>query len=160
MPNDSQMVKNVTFIFVVRRIKTLGVAITIGIIVVYLLGLLVASNNTVENFEIVNIISLILLAAAVPFSIFIKNNFLKKVDINNFTEKYFNAYIIPFCVIDFAALLCITTNLFVNGNIFYASIGAAIGVAGMLMNFPREDFFDSIKHSTLQEINISKEQPK
>ena len=53
MPKDSLLVKNVTFIIVVRRIKILGIAITVGLMAIYGMGLIVAGNNVKENFEIV-----------------------------------------------------------------------------------------------------------
>ncbi|MBK8383857.1 MAG: hypothetical protein IPL16_18600 [Ignavibacteria bacterium] len=45
MSKDPSMVRQIEFILVVRRIKLLGIAITTGIIVIYLSGLLVANNN-------------------------------------------------------------------------------------------------------------------
>lgn len=61
MSKDPSMVRQIEFIVVVRRIKLLGIAITTGIIVIYLSGLLVANNNHRENFETVNLFSLVLL---------------------------------------------------------------------------------------------------
>ncbi len=70
---------------------------------------------------------------------------LKKVTLSGILTAYFNAHIIPFAVLDFGALFCITTNLFVNGNILYASIGVVVSVAAMILNFPREEDFEKIK---------------
>ena len=44
-PKDSLMVKQVSFIVVVRRIRTLGIAITVGMAAIYLMGLLVISDK-------------------------------------------------------------------------------------------------------------------
>lgn len=146
MSKDSLIVKQVSFIIVVRRIKTLGIAITVGIIAIYGMGLLVVNNNVKENFEIVNLTTLILLLLTVPLTALIRKVLLKKVDLSNFQSTYFNAHVIPFAVLDFAALFCITTNLFVNGNILYASLGIIISVAGMILNFPNEEYFEILKH--------------
>lgn len=145
MSNDSQLVKQVTFIIVVRRIKLLGIAITVGLVAIYGMGLIVANSNVKENFEIVNLLTLAILILTVPLSILIRNLLLKKVNMSNFQTTYFNAHIIPFAVMDFAALFCITTNLFVNGNILYASIGVVISVLGMTLNFPKEEYFEKLK---------------
>ncbi|MDQ3194331.1 MAG: hypothetical protein M3P82_04940 [Bacteroidota bacterium] len=139
------MVKQISFIVVVRRIKTLGIAITVGIIAIYLLGLIVAKNNTNENFEMINLLALMIVVITVPMALFIRKTMLKKVNMQNFQTTYFNAHIIPFAIIDFAALFCITTNLFVNENILYASIGLAISVAGMIICFPKEEDFEKLK---------------
>lgn len=145
MIKDSLMVKQISFIIVVRRIKTLGIAITIGIIAIYFFGLLVVKNNTKENFEIVNLLTLIILIMTIPLALFIKNILFKKVNLQNFQSIYFNACIVPFALIDLASLFCITTNLFVNGNILYASIGLVISVAGMILCFPKEEDFVKLK---------------
>ena len=148
MSKDSLMVKQVSFVIVVRRIKILGIAITVGMIAIYGMGLLVVNNNLKENFEIVNLLTLILLILSVPFTLFLKKLLLKKVNMSNFQNTLFNAHVIPFAVLDFAALFCITTNLFVNGNILYASIAVIISVAGMIMIFPKEEYFEILKQKT------------
>lgn len=148
MSKDSLMVKQVSFVIVVRRIKILGIAITVGMIAIYGMGLLVVNNNVKENFEIVNLLTLILLILSVPFTLFLKKLLLKKVNMSNFQNTLFNAHVIPFAVLDFAALFCITTNLFVNGNVLYASIAVIISVAGMIMIFPKEEYFEILKQKT------------
>jgi hypothetical protein len=148
MSKDSLIVKQVSFVIVVRRIKLLGIAITVGMIAIYGMGLLVANNNVKENFEIVNLLTLVLLVLTVPLTFFIRKILLKKVDLSNFQSTYFNAHVIPFAVLDFAALFCITTNLFVNGNILYASAGIVISVAGMILNFPKEEYFELLKQKS------------
>ena len=84
MSKDSLMVKQVSFVIVVRRIKILGIAITVGMIAIYGMGLLVVNNNLKENFEIVNLLTLILLILSVPFTLFLKKLLLKKVNMSNF----------------------------------------------------------------------------
>ena len=148
MSKDSLMVKQVSFVIAVRRIKILGIAITVGMIAIYGMGLLVVNNNVKENFEIVNLLTLILLILSVPFILFLNKLLLKKVNMSNFQNTLFNAHVIPFAVLDFAALFCITTNLFVNGNVLYASIAVIISVAGMIMIFPKEEYFEILKQKT------------
>lgn len=145
MSKDSLMVKQVSFVIVVRRIKILGIAITVGMIAIYGMGLLVVNNNVKENFEIENLLTLILLILSIPFTLFLNKLLLKKVNMSNFQNTLFNAHVIPFAVLDFAALFCITTNLFVNGNVLYASIAVIISVAGMIMIFPKEEYFEILK---------------
>ena len=148
MSKDSLMVKQVSFVIVVRRIRLLGIAITVGIIAIYGMGVLVVNNNVKENFGIVNLITLFLLILSVPLTLFLNKLLLKKVNMSNFQDTFFSAHIIPFAVLDFAALFCITTNLFVNGNILYASIAVIISVAGMILNFPKEEYFEILKLKT------------
>lgn len=145
MSKDSLMVKQIEFVIVVRRIKLLGIAITIGIVVIYLSGLFVANSNFRENFEIVNLASLILLFVIYFLTYALRKKMLAKVNISDFANTYFNAHVIPFAVMDFGALFCLSTNLFVNGNILYATIGVIISVTGMVINFPKEEYFEILK---------------
>lgn len=144
MQKESSLVKQIEFVVTVRRIKLLGIAITVGLIVIFLSGLLVAGSNYRENFEIVNLFSLLLLIVFFFITFFLRKFMLKKVNTGNISVAYFNAHVIPFAVMDFGALFCITTNLFVNGNILYATFGILISVTGMVINFPNEDYFDKI----------------
>ena len=142
---ESLMVKQVSFIVVVRRIRTLGIAITVGIAAIYLMGLLVISDKVNESLYILNISSLIILAASVPLVFLIRKLLLRKVDLSNFQTVYFNAHIIPFAVMDFTGLFCITTNLFVNPNLLFATLGVFISVASMIFLFPKEEYFEELK---------------
>lgn len=144
MQKEPSLVKQIEFVVTVRRIKLLGIAITVGLIVIFLSGLFVAGSNYRENFEIVNLISLLLLVVIFFLTFFLRKHMLKKVNTGNISVAYFNAHVIPFAVMDFGALFCITTNLFVNGNILYATLGLLISVTGMIINFPDEDYFDKI----------------
>ncbi|MEO8666305.1 MAG: hypothetical protein ABI462_12500 [Ignavibacteria bacterium] len=144
-PKDSPMVKQISFIIVVRRVKTLAIAIIVGIVAIYLVGLFVVNANVKENFEIINLLTLILLIILVPGAVFLRKTLLKKVTMQNFQNNYFSAHIIPFAVIDFGSLFCITTNLFVNGNILYASIGLVIAIAGFIACFPKEEDFENLR---------------
>ncbi len=142
---ESLMVIQVRFIFLVRKIRTLGIGITVACIVIYFFGLLVAGSNYRVGFEAVNISSLILLIIAVPATLFLKKYLLKNVTLENFQTKYFSAHIIPFMILDFFALFCLSTNLLVNGNVVYATIAACVTLAGMIMLFPKEEDFESMK---------------
>jgi len=145
MLKDSPMVKQITFLIVVRKVKTLGIAIAVGIVAIYLVGMLLGQNNVKENFEIVNLLSLVLLVMELPVAIFVQKILFRKVTMQNFQTTYFSAHIIPFAMIDFGALFCITTNLFVNENILYATIGLVISIAGLIFCFPKEEDFEKLK---------------
>lgn len=147
------MVKQIDFIIVVRRIKTLGIIILISMIVIYFFGLIVARSNRIANFDNVNLISLLLLLIFIPSAFIVKKTILKKTDLSNFMSAYFNAHVIPFAIIDFGALFCITTNLFVNEKILFASLAIIISAAAMILIFPKEEDFYKIKTTT--ETNIS-----
>ncbi|HMS63666.1 MAG TPA: hypothetical protein PKD83_00270 [Ignavibacteria bacterium] len=148
MAKESLMVKQIEFIVVSRRIKLLGITISVGLVVIYLAGLFVANSNFKENFEIVNISTLLLLVMIFFLTFAIKKIMLRKVNLSNFSYTYFNAHVIPYAVLDFGALFCLTTNLFVNGNILYASIAIVISLTGMLMNFPDEEYFEILKEKS------------
>lgn len=151
MSKDALMVKQVAFVIAVRRIKTLGIAILLGILAIYAAGLFVAHNNVKEDFDLVNLISLVMLLVLVPVTFLVKSVMMKKVNLSNFMNSYFSVHVIAFVIMDFASLFCITTNLFVNGNILYASIGAAVAVGGMILLFPREEDFEKIKAADLSQ---------
>mgnify|MGYP003447843420 FL=1 len=153
MAKDSLMAKQIEFIVVSRRIRLLGITISVGIFVIYLAGLFVANTNVKENFEIVNISTLFLLVLIFFITFALKKAMLKKVNLSNFSNTYFNAHVIPYAVLDFGALFCLTTNLFVNGNILYATIALIISLLGMFMNFPNEDYFENLKEQSFNESN-------
>ena len=148
MAKDSLMAKQIEFIVVSRRIRLLGITISVGIFVIYLAGLFVANTNVKENFEIVNISTLFLLVLIFFITFALKKAMLKKVNLSNFSNTYFNAHVILYVVLDFGALFCLTTNLFVNGNILYATIALIISLLGMFMNFPNEDYFENLKEQS------------
>lgn len=150
MSKDFLMVKQVDFVIAVRRIKILGIAITVGLVVIYLFGLTVAGDNRKENFETINFLSVILLIVFIVLAFSSNKMLLKKVNLSNFLTAYFNAYIIPYALIDFGALFCISTNLFVNGMIFYASIGMILSVFSMIYLFPKEQYFEKLKTDSIK----------
>lgn len=148
MAKDYLMVKQIDFVIVVNRVRILGIAITIGLVVIFLLGLFVSGYNKRDNFEIINLSSFILLIILTILAFYIRNLILKKVNLSNLLTTFFNAYIIPFALLDFGALFCISTNLFVNENIFYATAGVIIAVAGMLFMLPKEEDFKNFRNKS------------
>lgn len=153
MAKDSLMAKQIEFIVVSRRVRLLGITISVGIFVIYIAGLLVADSNVKENFEIVNLSTLLLLFLIFFIAFFLKKTMLKKVNLSNFSNTYFNAHVIPYAILDFGALFCLTTNLFVNGNILYATIALIISLLGMTMNFPNEEYFEILKEQSISDSN-------
>jgi len=145
MAKDYLMVKQIDFVIVVNRIRILGIAITIGLVLIFFLGLFVSGYNKIENFEIVNLSSFLILILSVAAAFFVRNLILKKVNLSNILTTFFNAHVIPFAILDFGALFCISTNLFVNENLFYAFAGIIISVACMLLMLPKEKDFEKIK---------------
>jgi hypothetical protein len=148
--NENLMVLQVRFVYLVRKIRTLGIGITIAALVIYFFGLLVAGSNYREGFEAVNLWSLIALILALPLTIALKKMMMRKVKLNNFQTAYFSAHIIPFAIIDFFALFCLSTNLLVNGNAVYATIAACVTLAGMILLFPKEEDFEKLKQDVTQ----------
>lgn len=146
MQEKSLIAKEIEFIVVSRRIKLLGTAIGVGIIIVYILGLYVSGNNINEKLEILNPISLIIALFICSIGLVIKNLILKKVNTQNFADTYFNAHIIPFALYDFGGLFCVTTNLFVNENLIYATIGVILSSSFIFLSFPKKDHFQKLFH--------------
>ncbi len=139
MTEKSEMVKQIDFIIVSRRIKLLGYVIITGLALVYVIGTIVSGSNVHPDKSFLNtpvtIIGIIMCTA----SLYIRKNMLKKVNKDNFVGAYFNAHIAAFVLCDMGALLSVTTNLFINANLVMASIGVGVGLLYMLINFPREE---------------------
>ncbi|MBK6876113.1 MAG: hypothetical protein IPG99_06550 [Ignavibacteria bacterium] len=96
----------------------------------------------------VNIVSLLALIAMFPVTVLLKKWLMKKVNMQNFQTTYFSAHIIPFSLLDFFALFCLSTNLLVNGNVIYATIAICVTLAGMIILFPKEEDFEKLNEST------------
>ncbi|MBX7044956.1 MAG: hypothetical protein K1X86_03885 [Ignavibacteria bacterium] len=139
MPEKSEMVKEIDFIIVSRRIRLLGYVIITGIALVYIVGVLVADSNIHPEKSFLNTPVTVAGIVLCTASLLIRKNMLKKVNKDNFISAYFNAHIAAFILCDMGALLSITTNLFVNANIIMASIGVGIGLLYMWINFPRAE---------------------
>jgi hypothetical protein len=145
MENKSSLAKEVDIIFMARRIRILGIAIMLGIILVYGLGLFVSGNYINEELSGFNLLSFIICAAFCVPSFFLRKSMLKSLSEKNFVGKYFNAHLIPFAMCDLGGLFCIATNMFVNSNIIYATAGFLLAVVFMILNFPRSKDHTKLK---------------
>ena len=133
------IIKEVEFIVIQRKVRIIGIAILLGIIMVYVFALLVPVDNINPEMAILNLFSLIFCFAICLSSFYVKRFFLQTVNGKNFSNKYFTAYIITFALCDAGGLVCIIFNLVVNHNIVYATTGLIISVFCLLINFPRKD---------------------
>ncbi|MCX6163812.1 MAG: hypothetical protein NTU73_02940 [Ignavibacteriae bacterium] len=145
MENKGNLVKEVDIVFMARRIRILGIAILLGIIIVYGFGLSVAGNYINEDLSDFNLVSFIICAAFCVPSFFVKKALLKNLNDKNFISKYYNAHLIPFVMCDMGGLFCIVTNLFVNQNLIYATAGFLVAVFFMVINFPKSDDYTKVK---------------
>ena len=145
MENKSSLVKEVDIIFLARRIRILGIAILLGIILVYGMGLTVSGSYINDDLSAFNIVSFVFCCAFCVPSFFLKKSMLKKLNEKNFMSRYFNSHMLPFAMCDLGGLFCIATNLFVNQNLIYATAGFLIAVVFMILNFPRSDDYFKFK---------------
>lgn len=139
MAEKSEMVKNIDFIIISRRIKLLGYVIITGLTLVYIVGVLVSSSNIHPEKAFLNTPVTIAGIVLCTASLWIRKNMMKKVTKDNFINTYFNAHISAFILCDLGALLSITTNLFINADLIMASVGVGVGLLYMWINFPRHE---------------------
>jgi hypothetical protein len=144
MAKNGTLVKKIDILLIARRIRFLGIAIGTGIILIYSLGLFVSGNYINNELFHFNILSLVLTAVLCFPSFFIKKFLFKKINSKNFATAYFNAHIVPFALCDLGGLFCITTNLFVNQNIIYATAGLAVALLFLIINFPGFNDYDNL----------------
>ncbi|MCX7832583.1 MAG: hypothetical protein N2490_00005, partial [Ignavibacteria bacterium] len=118
----------VEFNFVSRRLRILTIAIILGIIIIYIIGIFspehLNSDNpksSLHNLFPIKIISLVLCIITCVLSFPLKNYLLKKVKEKNFLATYFNAVILPMALCDFGGLFCIVTNSFLLKDIIFSS---------------------------------------
>jgi len=145
MENKGNLVKEVDLVFIARKIRMLGIAILLGIALVYGMGLLVSGNYINEELAMFNVLSFIVCCVFCVPTIFLKQMLLKNFGGENFRNKYFNAHIIPFAMCDLGGLFCIATNLFVNQNLIYATGGFLVSVFFLIINFPKSDDYIKLK---------------
>lgn len=145
MENKSNLVKEVDLVFMARRIRMLGIAILLGIVLVFGMGLIVSGSYINEELSAFNLLSFIICCIFCVPSYSIKKMILKNLDGNNFAGKYFNAHIIPFAMCDLGGLFCIATNLFVNQNLIYATGGFLVSVFFIILNFPKSNDYLKVK---------------
>ncbi len=145
MENKGNLVKEIDIVYISRRVRILGIAIIIGLLFVYGMGLLVSENYINEELAMFNILSFIICCLFCISSVLLKNFFMKGINEKNFRNKYFNAHIISFAMCDFGGLFCLVTNLFVNQNVIYATAGFLVAVFIMILNFPKRDDYSKLK---------------
>jgi len=143
--NKLNIVKEVEMLIVARKIRYLGLIILFGVFLIFASGIFVSSTNINPHLEYLNISTFIFCLACCGFSILLKNILIKKVTAEKFEAGYFNAHVLPFALCDLGGLLCITTSLFVNQNLIYASAGFLVMIGAVLYNFPRFDDHKSIR---------------
>jgi len=133
------LAREVELLIVARKIRYLGLVILLGVSLIFVMGLVVSGSNINPSLYYLNVASLVFCIVLCGFSIPLKNILMKKVTLENFEAKYFNAYVLPYALCDFGGLLCITTSLFVNQNIIFAAAGYFAMAAVVIYNFPKFD---------------------
>lgn len=137
--DKGSLAKEVEMLIVARKIRYLGLVILLGVSLIFVMGLVVSGSNINPSLYYLNIASLVFCLILCAFSIPLKNILMKKVTLEKFEAKYFNAYVLPYALCDFGGLLCITTSLFINQNIVFASAGYFAMAAAVIYNFPKFD---------------------
>lgn len=127
-----------------RRIKVLGFAISMGLIIIYGAGVFIGQSNVNKDMAILNLISIIVCPLICISSVYIRKARLKTVNNDNFSNTYFGIYIIAFAMCDMGALFCIVTNLFINYNFIYATFGLLVSLLYIWLNFPKRTDLDVI----------------
>jgi hypothetical protein len=141
MADGSNLVREIDIVLIARRTRFLGIAILIGVFLVFFMGLFVASANINKDYEILNHITFVFCLITCTFSVFLKRNMFSKINAENYMSQYFNAHVLPFGLCDLGGLICITTSLFINVNFIYAIAGFTITAVAMTLNFPgAEDY--------------------
>ncbi|HLT24072.1 MAG TPA: hypothetical protein VK004_03010 [Ignavibacteria bacterium] len=144
MNKDIPLVTLVRYEAISRRIKILGFAISLGLIIIYGAGLFVGQSNVNKDMAILNLISIIVCPLICISSVYIRKARLKSVNNENFANTYFGVYIVAFAMCDMGALFCIVTNLFINYNFIYATFGLLVSLLYIWLNFPRRTDMDII----------------
>ena len=137
MESEKPLKTEIEYDFVTRKIRILGIAIMVGLALIFAMGLFVAANNINKELGFLNHISVIICVFLCFGSFYIKKFMLKKVTKENFIKSYFNAHVVPFALCDFAGLFCITTSLFINFNLIYAAAGLFFSLLYVIANFPQ-----------------------
>lgn len=142
---EISIVKEVELIVTNRKIKIIGIAIIIGLIIVYAFAFFVPVENIYPDMVMFNYISLIACFILCFASFSVRKLLLKKMNSENFSEKYSSAYILSFAQCDLGGLLCIITNLIINQNFIFATTGLFLSVFFILINFPRSDSVNKLR---------------
>jgi amino acid transporter len=131
---EISIVKEVALIVSNRKIKIIGIAIILGLVMVYAFALFVPVENSSPDMVMFNYISLIACFVLCFTSFNVRKILLKRVN-----SKNFSAHILPFAQCDLGGLLCIITNLTINQNFIFATTGLFLSVFFILINFPRSN---------------------
>ena len=145
MDKPVSLVDEMRFLILARKVKVIGFAIIMGLVIIYSAGMFVAANNINKDMQFLNLISAIAVAVFCVSSVYIRKMRMKKIDSENFKLKFPGVYILAFAMCDMGGIFCITTNLFINYNFVYATAGLLISIFYVWLNFP--------KHSDLELIN-------
>ena len=137
--HETSIVKEVELIVTNRKIKIIGIAIILGLIIIYTFALFVPVENIYPDMVMFNYISLIACFILCFTSVNVRKILLKRMNSESFSEKYSSAYILSFAQCDLGGLLCIITNLIINQNLTFATTGLLLSVFFILINFPRND---------------------
>lgn len=136
---EISIVKEVELIVTNRKIKIIGIAIILGLVIVYAFAFFVPVENVYPGMVMFNYISLLACFILCFTSYNVRKILLRRINSNNFSEKYSSAYILSFAQCDLGGLLCIITNLIINQNLIFATTGLFLSVFFILINFPRSD---------------------
>ncbi|MBM4157294.1 MAG: hypothetical protein FJ216_00740 [Ignavibacteria bacterium] len=143
MEEKSNLVLKVDFVIVSRRIRLLAIAIAVGIILIFSLGVISPGLDN-PDLRILSIITLLICVILCSFSLYIKKFFIGKINRKNFINSYFNAHVIPFAFCNLGGLLCIITNLFMSINILFAAFGTIISLSCIYLILPKNEDFEKL----------------
>ena len=136
MDSKTSLKLQIDFVFIAKRIKILTVGIIVSIVFVFAMGLFVSYTNIRPEMYNLNILSIIICFVVGAAGLPIKKIMIKKVTPENFLNLYFNIHVVPLLLCDLGGLLCVSTNLFVNQNIFLAIGGVVISTIYIMLVFP------------------------
>ena len=148
MENPSSLVDEMRFLILARKIKVIGFAIIIGLMVIYGAGMFVASNNVNKDMAMLNLISVIAAPVLCIASVYLRKSRMKGITNENFKERFPGVYILAFAMCDLGGLFCITTNLFVNYNFIYATFGLLVSILYIWINFPKANDLEMINNKS------------
>ncbi|MDD5362659.1 MAG: hypothetical protein PHN88_11040 [Ignavibacteria bacterium] len=137
MNNDT--VKEIDVLYMARKTRFLGIAILLGVFLVFVFGILVSKDNINKDLEYINYFSFIFCVALCASSVFLKKKLFQKVTLQNAATQYLNSHVLPFGLCDLGGLICIMSNLFINQNLVLAAAGFLITAAAIVFNFPKDD---------------------
>jgi hypothetical protein len=145
MAGDGKIVREIDIVLIARRTRFLGIAILIGVFLVFSMGLFVAASNVNKDYEILNHITFVFCVITCAFSVFLKKKMFAGINAKNYMSQYFNAHVLSFGLCDLGGLLCITTSLFINVSFIYAIAGFTVTAIAMILNFPGAEDYKKLK---------------